>query len=30
LIIESLAATPRADSSDLQFTMRLNTLLRES
>lgn len=29
LIIDSLAATPRTDSNDLQFTMRLNTLLRE-
>jgi Tfp pilus assembly protein PilO len=29
LIIESLAATPRTDSNELQFTMRLNTLLRE-
>jgi Tfp pilus assembly protein PilO len=29
LIIDSLAATPRTDSSELQFTMRLNTLLRE-
>jgi Tfp pilus assembly protein PilO len=28
LIIESLAATPRTDSNALQFTMRLNTLLR--
>jgi Tfp pilus assembly protein PilO len=29
LIIESLAATPLADSNALQFTMRLNTLVRE-
>lgn len=29
LIIDSLAATPRADSPDLQFMMRFNTLLRE-
>jgi Tfp pilus assembly protein PilO len=29
LIIDSLAATPRTDSNELQFTMRLNTLLRE-
>jgi Tfp pilus assembly protein PilO len=29
LIIDSLAATPRSDSNELQFTMRLNTLLRE-
>lgn len=29
LIIDSLAATPRTDSNELQFTMRFNTLLRE-
>jgi len=29
LIIDSLAATPRTDSNELQFTIRLNTLLRE-
>ena len=29
LIIDSLAATPRSDSDELQFTMRFNTLLRE-
>jgi Tfp pilus assembly protein PilO len=29
LIIDSLAATPRTDSEQLQFMMRFNTLLRE-
>jgi hypothetical protein len=29
LIVDSLAATPRTDSEELQITMRLNTLLRE-
>jgi hypothetical protein len=29
LIIESLGATPRAESNDLQFTLKIDTFVRE-